>query len=62
MQQANINSIRVHAHIEAEEFYRLCDEMGLLVWQDFPLQWGYTAISARECNFSVYVCRKLAIN
>jgi beta-mannosidase len=42
MQQANINSIRVHAHIEAEEFYRLCDEMGLLVWQDFPLQWGYT--------------------
>ena len=42
MQQANINSIRVHAHIEAEEFYRLCDELGLLVWQDFPLQWGYT--------------------
>jgi beta-mannosidase len=42
MQQANINSIRVHAHIEAEGFYRLCDEMGLLVWQDFPLQWGYT--------------------
>jgi beta-mannosidase len=42
IQQANINSIRVHAHIEAEEFYRLCDEIGLLVWQDFPLQWGYT--------------------
>jgi beta-mannosidase len=42
MQQANINSIRVHAHIEAEKFYHLCDEMGLLVWQDFPLQWGYT--------------------
>jgi beta-mannosidase len=45
MQQANINSIRVHAHIEAEEFYRLCDEMGLLVWQDFPLQWGYSDAS-----------------
>jgi beta-mannosidase len=42
IQQANINSIRVHSHIEPEEFYRLCDQMGLLVWQDFPLQWGYT--------------------
>lgn len=42
MRRANINVVRVHAHIEAEEFYRLCDEAGLLVWQDFPLQWGYT--------------------
>jgi beta-mannosidase len=42
MQTANINSIRVHAHVEAEEFYRLCDEQGILVWQDFPLQWGYS--------------------
>jgi len=42
MRRANINAVRVHAHIEAQEFYRLCDEAGLLVWQDFPLQWGYT--------------------
>lgn len=45
MQQANINSIRVHAHIEDERFYKLCDEMGLFVWQDFPLQWGYSDAS-----------------
>ncbi|MFQ5627227.1 MAG: sugar-binding domain-containing protein [bacterium] len=42
MQRANINIVRVHAHIEAQAFYRLCDEAGMLVWQDFPLQWGYT--------------------
>lgn len=41
MLDANINTVRVHAHITAPEFYRLCDEMGLMVWQDFPLQWGY---------------------
>lgn len=42
MKQAHINAVRVHAHIEAREFYRLSDEMGMLLWQDFPLQWGYS--------------------
>lgn len=42
MQQANINAIRVHAHIEAPAFYEICDRMGMLVMQDFPLQWGYS--------------------
>jgi beta-mannosidase len=42
MQQANINAVRVHAHIEAEGFYQLCDQKGMLVFQDFPLQWGYS--------------------
>ncbi|MBW1972374.1 MAG: beta galactosidase jelly roll domain-containing protein [Deltaproteobacteria bacterium] len=41
MKRANINVIRVHAHIEPEKFYKLCDEIGILVWQDFSLQWGY---------------------
>jgi beta-mannosidase len=39
---ANLNSVRAHAHLERPEFYELADEMGLMVWQDFPLQWGYT--------------------
>ncbi|HEX5538660.1 MAG TPA: glycoside hydrolase family 2 TIM barrel-domain containing protein [Methylophilaceae bacterium] len=42
MQQAHINAIRVHAHIEAQSFYDACDRKGMLVMQDFPLQWGYS--------------------
>lgn len=41
MKKANINTIRVHAHVESKNFYHVCDEMGIMVWQDFPLQWGY---------------------
>ncbi|MEA3274676.1 MAG: glycoside hydrolase family 2 TIM barrel-domain containing protein [Pseudomonadota bacterium] len=41
MKEANINIVRVHAHIASRDFYRQCDEAGMLVWQDFPLQWGY---------------------
>jgi beta-mannosidase len=41
MKAANVNIVRVHAHITADDYYRQCDEAGLLNWQDFPLQWGY---------------------
>ncbi|MCL1125248.1 glycoside hydrolase family 2 protein [Shewanella surugensis] len=41
MQQANINSVRVHAHVTGKHFYQLADRYGMIVWQDFPLQWGY---------------------
>jgi beta-mannosidase len=50
IRRANINVIRVHAHIEAQEFYRACDRSGVLVWQDFPLQWGYTEDPGFESN------------
>jgi beta-mannosidase len=43
---ANLNSIRVHAHVERQEFYDVADERGLMVWQDFPLQWGYSDLPA----------------
>jgi beta-mannosidase len=37
----HMNLLRVHAHVEHPDFYRAADEAGLLVWQDFPLQWLY---------------------
>lgn len=39
--QCNLNSIRVHAHVDHPEFYRAADRLGVLLWQDFPLQWSY---------------------
>jgi beta-mannosidase len=42
MRDANLNFIRVYAHVEPAEFYEAADELGILVWQDFPLQWGYS--------------------
>jgi len=39
--KANMNIIRVHAHVDREELHDVCDEKGLLIWQDLPLQWFY---------------------
>ncbi len=41
VREANMNSVRVHAHVAEHGFYEACDEMGLLVLQDFPLQWTH---------------------
>ncbi|MEN9627614.1 MAG: hypothetical protein RJA10_841, partial [Pseudomonadota bacterium] len=41
MRTAHVNAVRVHAHVGARDFYLAADEAGMLVWQDFPLQWGY---------------------
>lgn len=38
---ANLDMLRVHAHIGRPELYDAADEAGLLLWQDLPLQWGY---------------------
>jgi beta-mannosidase len=41
MREANLNAVRVHAHVLPAEFYAAADRAGLLVWADFPLIWGY---------------------
>ncbi len=40
MVDANLNSVRNHAHVMPQEFYTVCEEKGLLVWADFALIWG----------------------
>jgi len=41
MKEANLNIVRVYAHVLPAAFYEICDEMGMLVWQDFPLYGSY---------------------
>ena len=50
---ANMNMLRVFANVERPEFYDVCDELGVLVYQDYPLQWaGYvhTDEFSRACQ------------
>jgi len=42
MRHANINSIRVHGHVAGLALYQQADKLGMIIWQDFPLQWGYS--------------------
>lgn len=42
LRAAHINGVRVCVHINREEFYNACDRAGIIVWQDFALQWAYT--------------------
>ncbi|NND75919.1 MAG: hypothetical protein HKN44_13015 [Ilumatobacter sp.] len=36
-----LDVLRIHGHIANREVYRAADELGVLLMQDFPLQWGH---------------------
>jgi len=38
---AGLDLLRVHGHVSRPELYDAADRHGLLLWQDFPLQWSY---------------------
>jgi len=40
MLEMEINAIRIGSHVEKDGFYAMCDELGILVWQVFPLHYG----------------------
>ena len=46
--EAGLDALRVQAHIADHELYRAADELGVLLLQDFPLQWGYARQIRRE--------------
>lgn len=45
---AGLDLVRVHGHVSRPELYDAADEAGMLVWQDFPLQWGYNRSVRRQ--------------
>jgi beta-mannosidase len=50
--EANLDALRVHAHVLPDEFYRQADAAGMLVIADFPLTSGYAyRAGAEEVRF-----------
>jgi beta-mannosidase len=47
---AGLDLLRVHAHISRPELYDAADAAGLLLWQDMPLQWGYSRSVRRQAR------------
>ena len=39
MLDMDINAIRIGSHVERDGLYTMCDELGLLMWQVFPLHY-----------------------
>jgi beta-mannosidase len=47
---AGLDLLRVHAHVGRRELYDAADELGVLLWQDMPLQWGYHRSIRRQAR------------
>ncbi len=41
LRELGCNMIRVHCHVQIKEFYEYADLYGIMIYQDFPLQWMY---------------------
>ncbi len=47
---AGLDLVRLHAHVARPETYDAADEHGMLLWQDFPLQWGYARTIRKQAT------------
>jgi len=60
IKDAHLNSIGVHAHIQCKACYNAADTEGILVFQDFPLQWAYDSSLTSNPTFREKACRQIS--
>jgi beta-mannosidase len=58
--EAHGNSVGVHAHVQSPHAYDAADEAGVLVFQDFPLQWFYDSGTDTNPGFIENAQRQIA--
>ena len=51
--RAGMNAVRIHVHTENDDFYDLCDQMGVLVFQDPDLTWAFPTDDAFAAKATV---------
>lgn len=57
---AHGNSVGVHAHVQSPHCYDAADAAGVLVFQDFALQWCYDSGTDTNPGFVDIACRQIA--
>ena len=58
--EAHGNSVGVHAHVQSPHCYDAADDAGMLVFQDFALQWFYDSGTESNPGFVDTACRQIA--
>jgi beta-mannosidase len=57
---AHLNSLGVHGHVQTPACYDAADEAGILIFQDFALQWHYDSGAATNPGFIDTARRQIA--
>ena len=57
---AHLNSFGVHGHLQCPACYHAADEEGILIFQDFALQWHYDSGRKTNPGFIDNACRQIA--
>ena len=60
IKDAHLNSVGVHAHIQCKDCYDATDKEGIIVFQDFPLQWAYDSSITTNPGFREKACWQIS--